>query len=310
MKIVILLSFILFSIGAIAEKPVWIDDISKGCKKKELCAVGVGESANGAKREARASLAKIFTTKIKSVFKQELSSQNGKISEETSDSIVEATDAALDGIEIKKNYEDKLYFYSLAVINKKKAAKGFKSEIKKIDEKMTVLYEDRSARAANQLEEIYIKREVLNKRYHFLTGKNIASPVSYEEIYSNKKELIGDVVVHIYLDEVEPKLLEGKLLESLSKMGYQTTSGRKRNKDSTHILTGIVTAEKQYMKIEGFVKYKFIVKLKSANIRRVESGNLLLEDIQTGRNKQQAYEKALPALMEQLSKNISKLNFE
>ena len=74
MRKLLILTMILFSVTTLAGKPKWIEDISKGCKKKELCAVGEGESTGFAQRNARTALAKIFSTKIKSKFTQEIAS--------------------------------------------------------------------------------------------------------------------------------------------------------------------------------------------------------------------------------------------
>ena len=64
------------------------------------------------------------------------------------------------------------------------------------------------------------------------------------------------------------------------------------------------------MKVEGFVKYKFIAHLTSANLKGIESGNASFSVVTTGRRFDQAYDRAIPQLIEQLKENMSKLQFD
>jgi len=310
MKFFVILSFICFSSFTYAGKPKWINDASRGCKKSELCAVGEGDSRNFAIISAKTALAKIFSTKIKSKFTQEISSHGGYISDDTSEQIEEVTEAALEGLEIKKVYEGKLYVYALAVINKRKLARGFQSEIRKIDEKMSVFVSANSGSAAAKLQDLFVKREVLNKRLEFLTGHGITSPVTFKQVYAARSKRVGNIIVHVYIAEREPKLLEPQIAQLLVSKGYKVTTGRVRNKLSTHILSGSMLPQKQYMKIDGFEKFKFQVELTSSNAKQVQVGHVVFSEIETGRSYQQAYEKAVPVLMENLKNSMDKLNFD
>jgi hypothetical protein len=300
-----------FSLTGFAKAPKWISDISKGCKKKtELCAVGTGVSRNKAEQNARVSLAKIFQNKVSSTFKSKLSSSGSSSYEEMSEEIMESTQMALEGLEIKKTHEDKLNFYALAVVNKRKTSKGFKREIDKLDEKMQVYAEDSSASSAVKLEKTYIKRESLSQSFEFLTGRPIPSPISFDQVFNNKKEIVGNTIVHVYLDEDEPKSIEAMTVKLLSEAGYKTTSGRVRNKHSTHIVTGTVTADKQYMKVAGFEKYDITVKIAAKNKARIETGHLTYTTSETGRNFSQAYNKGLVSIKKYLKTNLTMLNIE
>jgi hypothetical protein len=300
----------LYSLSLWAKPPRWINDVSKVCKKSELCAVGEGESLSFAKRNARLALAKIFSTKIQTKFAQEVASYGGHISEQTSDKITESTDEILEGVEIRKSYNGKLYVYALAVLNKHKAARLLAQKIQQIDKRLKVFVQDNSASAAAKMQELFVQREALNRRYMFLTGMGIKSPISFEQVYKAKQKNMSNLIIHVYVDEQVPKLLESQIAQFLSKQGYRITTGRNLNKSATHILTGSVKAEKQYMKVDGFKKYKFQVELSSSNRKRVELGHVVFSDIETGRSYQQAYEKAIPILLKGLSDNINKLNFD
>lgn len=304
----IILFFMMFSLHA--KTPKWVKDPEKACKKSELCAVGEGESLSRAKRAARLAIGKIFNTRVKSKFSESISSENGSLNEKTSDEIEEITDVVLEGVEIKKHHETKTGYMALASLNKRKAAANFTREIQKLDEKMTVLMEDYTAGSLMKVEPLYKKREMLNARVAFLTGAGVPPVVSYEDVFKGKKAAADSMIVHVYLDEDEPKAVESVLSKVLSDRGYKITSGRVRNKSSTHIVTGEYVADKQYLKVDGFEKYKFILKVKASNAQKVESGNLTTEVITTGRNLAQCMEKALPEIQEYLKKNIEKLNIE
>lgn len=309
MKLLFTLICFILSVNLFAEsKPKWISDTTKEkqCKKKSLCAVGTGPSINFAKRDARAAIAKIFEAKIVSKFTSKLSNSG----EEATEELEESTNAALSGVEIVKTYEGKTDVYALASINKSKAAKGFQNEIKNLDKKMKVLVEDSaSSKSSRTLEKYYMQRELLNKRYEFLKGRSIPEEVTYDQVFQSKKAL-SNLIVHVYLDESEPKEIEGKLVALLSDSGMRVTTGQVRNRESTNIVTGSLVADKQYMKIEGFEKYKFVLKVAAKSLDRVETGNLTHTVITTGRNYSQNYDKALPQLKEFLNNSIDNLNIE
>ena len=302
---------LLISISAMAASSDWTTDVKKGCKSLELCAIGTGDTRAAAERSARVSLSKIFDTKISSKLATSLKSSGSDVEESVSEDISEATESALAGVEITKGHEDKTTFYSLAVVNKSKAAGGFKKEIENIDEQMKAIAKDGESIEKIKLEKLFVRREVLNKQYQFLTNQSLASPVSYEEVFAAKKSASNDVIIHVYLDEDEPKTIEAALIRVISDMGFQATSGQTRNKAATHIITGEYVSDKQYLKVEGFEKYKFVLKVKAMKaLSKVESGHLDFESIETARDFSQANDKALPKFQEYIKSNIEKLNLK
>ncbi len=289
--------------------PDWLSDSKKGCSISELCAVGTGGTRTIAERNARISLSKIFTNKISSKLSTSLKSSGGEIEEDVSENIDEATETALTGTEIRKTYEDKVSFYALAVVNKSKAGTALKSEMEIIDAEMLAISKDGEDIEKVKLEKLYSKREILNRQYDFLTGKSILPPLAYESIFTQKKSAAKGVVIHISLDEDRPKIIETFLAQTISEMGYRTTTGQLRNKDSTHIITGQYLPEKQYINIEGFEKFKFVLKIKAMRTgTNIESGHLITEVTESGRNINQASEKALPKIKDFLKNNIENLN--
>lgn len=306
--------FTLFLIAmstAILALPEWASDMKKACKSSELCAVGTGESRAASERSARVALSKIFETKMSSKLASSLRSSGADVEESVSEDISEATESALAGVEITKSFEDKNNFFSLAVVNKSKAAAGFKKEIETIDVQMKAIAKDSDNIQKIKLQRLFVRREVLNKQHHFLTNQSIESPVSYDEIYSANRTASNDAVIHVYLDEDEPKTIEAALVRSLSDLGFLATSGQTRNKKSTYIVTGEYVADKQYLKVDGFEKYKFVLKIKAMKSgTKVESGHLDFEVIETARDFSQANDKAIAKFQEFIKNNVEKLNLK
>lgn len=301
------LLMIAISLSVFADLPSWVQDSKKECKKSELCAVGEGESQSGASRNARVALSKIFENQVSSKFSSNLSSNNGKVDDSASEQIEEITETALEGVEIVKTAESKTTYYSLASINKMKASNGFEREIKKLDEKMEILYSEKDPSLAVKIEQMYLQREVLNKRYAFLTGRELSSKIDFSKIFKNKRDAQANVILHVFLDEDEPKYVETAVVQELADSGYKVTTGQVRNEASTHIVTGEVNSEKMYMNVEGFEKYKFSLKLTSSDTKKVQKAQLSFEVEETGRNYDQAVQKAIEKIKEFVKTNITKL---
>ncbi|EQC46585.1 LPP20 family lipoprotein [Bacteriovorax sp. Seq25_V] len=297
----------LFLLNAYADLPNWVSDSKKGCKKSELCAVGEGESSSGAARNARVALSKIFENQVSSKFSSNLSSSNGKVDDSASEQIEEITETALEGVQITKTAESKTSYFALASINKMKAASGFEREIKKLDEKMEILYEEKDPSLAVKIEQLFLQREVLNKRFAFLTGREVQSKIDFSKVFKNKREAMANIILHVYLDEEEPKYVEAAVAQELSSAGYKVTTGRVRNKSSTNIITGEVTSEKMHMNVEGFEKFKFTLKLTSSDLKNVQKGRLTFDTEETGRSYDQAVQKAVEKIKEYIKTNIKEL---
>ena len=148
-KIYVILS-LLFSFQTLAEKPKWIDDLSneKECKSINICAVGDGADRDTATRAATVGISKIFDNQISSKFESKLSNENESMKEE----IKQATEMALQGVEVKKVYEENGKYYALATLNKQKTSSLLKNEIEKLDEKMKTLSSDSSSSSQVDLE--------------------------------------------------------------------------------------------------------------------------------------------------------------
>ncbi len=292
------------------EKPKWIDDVTKGCSKKEICAQGEGANREAASLNANLAISKILDNKIESKFSSKIESENSKLSESINEEVKEVTASALSGVEVNKFYEEGEKVYALAVLVKSKAAKTLKKEIDSIDEKMLALSKDSDSSSKVKLEGLYLKREILERKHNFFTGIDFPSPLKYEDIFKSKKEATKNMIVHVYLDEDEPKLVEQALAKEITGLGYKVTRGQVRHADSTHIVTGEVLADKEYMQVEGFEKYNFHAKISAMNAKRVGTGEFQYSVTETGRNFSQASDKAMPKIKEEIKEKIVDLKID
>jgi hypothetical protein len=303
---IFLYSAIVFS----ANKPSWVNNTQEGCMKmSELCAVGMGTSRDDAKRNAKIEIAKIFSTNISSTFTSSLAG-SGQSNEEIQEDIKEETSSVLEGVQVNKVYEQEDAFYVLAVLEKRPAAESMKLKINDLDSEIKVIVEDKENTAKTKLKRLFVKRQGLNQTYLFLTGTEIASPIDSDLIFKSNKTAMKGMVLHVLFQEKDPKPLESAVVKALTEMGYKVTTGTEKNVVATHEVTGVVAAEKQYINIKGFRKYKLILKIAAKNSKKIESGHLNLEATTTGRTFAQAYENALKEISNELKEKINDLNIE
>lgn len=311
MKNLILIMTILLPVMVFgADRPKWIDDGSKACEKKELCAVGDGPSRDAATLNANIALSKIFDSQISSKFTSTSGSENSKLSESATEEINQITQTALQGVEVKKFYEENGKFYAVASLNKAKAASTIKKEIDSLEDRMKALFSDKTSSSMTQLEGLFFKREALEKRYQFLTGADLPSSLKYEDIFKTKKDASKNIIVHVYIDEDEPKAVEQYLAKELTKLGYKVTRGQTRNTLATHIVTGEMVADKQFLSVEGFEKYSFHLKISAMDAKRVGTGEFDFAIVESGRNFSQAHDKAMPKIKEEIKDKISELKID
>lgn len=292
------------------ERPKWLTDVSAVCKKSELCAVGMGESRILAQASATANIAKIFETKVDSTFNSTLSNDGETTDSSAYESITESTSMALEGVEHPLFYEDDQYYYALGKVKKMKMALGYKSSLDKIDGELKSLIKDSKTGAISKMDKLLKEREVLAARYRFLTGFQVAAPISYEAFLKRKREVTKGIIVHLFVDEPKPKKVQSFLGDKLTAAGYPITKGKLWKKESTHLLTGKLRTQKEFLSVEGFEKHRFTLTLDAQNRRRVKTGSMSIEAIETGRSFEQAYAKAIDKLRAGIEDQLFKISFE
>lgn len=312
MKNLCMVGLLLFTFSAYAQKkPSWVNDPSKKCQKSEICVVGTGINKDAATADANVQLARVFNNEVSSEFSQTVNAKNNNVDEVISESINQKTNVILKGVIIGEGFDDGESYHVFASLNKSKAAQTIKSEIDALDEKIKGLMQGKGTGAIKQAEKLFNERQILNQRHQFLTGRSIATDVSFTEIISTNMKQASDFITHLYLDEDEPKEIEQFLAQELSKSGYKITRGQVLNKNANFIITGEFISEKQYLNVEGFEKYAFHLKLSAKDsAKKISTGELKISATETGRNYSQAQEKAISQIKEQLEERISELNIE
>lgn len=276
------------------ELPDWVRKSNCG---DDICAVGHGNSLELAIVDARNNIQKIFETKVSSKFKNEVKQDK----EESSEILYEESEGILKGTTIRETYNKNNDFYVLAVLDRVKVANDIEFDIKMLDKKMTTLIDDNSITSSKKLEEMYKKRESLNKKYLFLTGKEIQEEIEYKDVFENNKNnfsKVGSYYINIKNEELK-SFLTNLFNENGIKIATNSSSAKK-------VIDGKLIIKKEFLNVEGFEKYSFTLSLQLiSNGKVVKSINKKITD--TGINYDQIYNKVMNQFYIYLEKNIIKI---
>lgn len=302
---VLLLSFNAYAV----ERPAWLTDTSEVCKKSQICTVGMGESRILAEASGRSALAKVFEVKVSSLFDSNEYNNNKENIINTYENIKEETNLVLEGVTFSKYYLGEKYHYALAVLNKHKFAMSIKSQLDEISSEVKELSIENNTGSIFKISKLIINYKILANRYQFLTGIKLKSPMSNEQLTQKRRELTAGIIVHLYIEGDESKVLTSYMGEVLTSMGFQITKGKVWNKKATHLLGGKILEQKEHFKVEGFEKYKYLLTMDAQNRKRLKSGSLSLESIMSGRSKDQIRKKAMNEFKTKIQDNINKISF-
>lgn len=320
MKLVLSLTFFLTATSVLAlSKPKWLSSPDEFCPPTLLCAVGSGTGQMNAQINARAEIAKIFETKVKSKMTITTSSSqtsdadsilSGGMDEDTYQQVTEAAEGVLDGVEIKESWEDDESVYALASLHKRKAADRLASKMDELDEKIKTHYDLGKRSDLSKCLKFLKVRTALDLRYEILKGRRYTNAISYSQIMK-KKRAKGKLGTTILLDFKEVgKISEVGtwVTEKLLEEDFKVT----RRKKNTHTFTvkGALASEKQYFNVKGFVKYKFLLSLKSKNKNGEVVGSVSHTVLQTGRSFKQAYMNAIPSIKRFINEDLDQLNMD
>ncbi|OFZ23274.1 MAG: hypothetical protein A2202_02825 [Bdellovibrionales bacterium RIFOXYA1_FULL_36_14] len=320
MKSIFILILVSVSLHVQAEKkkPAWISDLSTYCKSSELCTVGEAVGMMQAESSARKEMSKIFMTQIKS--KNTLTSSgkqvsvgdqpiSGSFEEDMYGEIEEKTEGALRGVIIKDTYETSDSFYALAILKKSEGAQFLKSEMEELDKNIVEFYKDGRRNSLNKALKIMQVRDGLNINYEFLQGNKYPSKVTYQQVMEKKnKKRSQNVVVFLKVSEPSEKgeirdIIIAKLLEDDFKVVTE-------NKNHKYKIEVEVKKNKEYLKVEGFEKYKFMLRINSFNQSEEKLGSLEFDKASVGRDYSHAYSNVLPDIMDFIIDKIGELNID
>lgn len=288
------------------ENPAWILNPIDFCGSKKLCAVGEGVSLSQASASARAALARKFTSSISTDYQEMISSNGASTDQFNTEVIREITEIEIEGVETIESFETNVGFYALAAIDRNSLAKNYLDEINKLDSEIEKKVTSQNLGAKLNLKELFLARETLNQRRHFLIKKRKPSRYKYNDILdalesSNKRFAL------VYTSEENENI--HNMLKSLFERSGLVFS---QNEAKANFLINVQLTEKEeYMKVSGFEKFRFGLQLKSIDGSSQKLlGTLTTESIMSGRNRDQALEKALVALENECKEKLDKLNLK
>ncbi len=281
-------------------RPLWVDNPSSRFSNADIYAVGNGPTLGKAKSNAREELLKYFEVNINTSFQGDMTATSKDTSHKIQEAVAESSAGILKGITIQQTYHDeKEGYYALAVLDKAKAAADVAQEINSLDAKIKVLLEENTT--GNQLEKLYWSREGLNQKYLFLTGQPLAQKVKYEEIV---KKVQASPKLNFYISfpsqEYAPNL-KAQLTQALTENGGIVSQ---EIEPANRVLKVTVTAQEEYMKVDGFVKYTVNFKVENTQDGKA-LGALSQSYTQTGRTPEQVYAKAAAQFATYMQENIS-----
>lgn len=305
--------------SSISSRPEWVNDPYSLCKKSSFCSVGEGTSLMAAKASARATIAKIFSAKVKSKFKTLEVADDESSYITASEEIAESTDVELSGVEIIKVFEDDTSFYALAKLHKRKTGRAVKAELDKVDEKIRSIMAEQGSFQYFALAKSFVKRELLATRYQLLTNFSVPSPVSHKDLLKLKRTIANSFLIEIIIaSDNEMANIDSKknlytaikklLLQNHFKI-FETGDVLSPTDNITHNINASLAANKAYIKVSGFVRYDFVLTLKTKNVKTNALSNHVIKISMQGRDVMQVKEKAMKKISSEISENFDKINF-
>ena len=293
------------------DAPEWIHSPKSSCTEQtEICASAEGDGQAQADANARNNLASIFETKIKSNFQVEkygyTHAEAEALTERVSSSVKESVETVLNSVEIKDRVEkDKLYF-SLASLDKSKAAKSLDQEIKTIDDQLNFLYKEGNKSSILKMHMLLEQREMLNQKMIIITGKSKPTQMSFSKINLLKfqKNSMGKVLIRNVNDA--PKTLIKWVESLLTEVGYKVIE--KANVD--YIIRIKLLKKEEFLNVKGFKKFSFNYVMEAKNNAGENIGTLSKTFVGTGRTEKDAYLKIKLKLQDEIKSNLNKLNLK
>lgn len=319
-KIFFVLLFVFQSFSLSAERPVWIEQpYQNDCQEaRELCAVGEGQGVLSAELSARAAIARMFQTQVKSetqVSSESSSSDSfdegikAEFEENVQQLVRQKTDYILEGVKLVKSYTGKESVFALVSLNKKQAAQTMAEQIERLDTKNIDLFKKKSRSALLQIEQNYKMREELHKHYRFLTGKAYPSPLSYQKVVKFKTELLKkDVTILLEVAQDVPDNLVHDIVSLLILHGYRVVKEEVKSFD--YRLRIDLEMDKRHLNVKGFEKYAVSLVLKAYTQDDQQLGQINMNQVEVGRSQEQVLEKALESYQEEVKDKFYQLKLD
>lgn len=305
------------------EDQEWVNDNGQStvyCSSSNyLCAVGQGATIAMASAKARVELAKIFETKIsETTTMKSATTQNqlemtqppkGSKWENLQKEVKEEAGMDLEGVEIKLTTHVKNSYYALAVLDKNQAKDRLKEKMNKIDESIESNYKKDSFIAYLQLKRNFLKRSYLNNHYQIVSGQFYKEKWTKDHLAEKEKCCSRPISLKLnFNQESSSEELKGFVSQSFSDLGFELTSQESESRYKVEVKWLV---KDLYIKVQGFQKYEFSLEL---NAKDAQSGKIVealqMGSVQTGRDLEQAQEKAYNEIKSQLYSKLEVWDFK
>ncbi|MDR1027698.1 MAG: hypothetical protein LBL46_04760 [Rickettsiales bacterium] len=279
--------------AATKNRPAWIDAPAGACSETEFCAVGAGSTAAGAKADARAEIMRFFRSSIDSSarFVETESSSSASLDTQLS------ANGILEGVEIILNYNDGADFYSLAKLDKVVAAEQLRTKIDQADAEIKRHLGANTKRGARDAMRVEALRKELDNQYLILTGDNIPEPTDYQAAFARIRNQPGKIYSIAVTGDGSDEI-ETAVAAALSDNGNKIASANVERR-----VAGKITSASQFINVEGFVKYKYVLRLDAAEGGK-KIGVLETTITEAGRDKSQTDSEAVQKLKAYIAENI------
>lgn len=295
--------------------PDWFNDYLSSnptCEREYLCAVGEGETVGEALGMARLEIAKFFQTKIKSKSQVSTSSEqkgasvsSASFDEWTSKTMSEETSELISGLEIKKQEKVGIRTYVMVTLDRRKTAGLLKEKIEALDTEDAQLMDLNSRFVYPKILKNLALIEAFNERYALLSQFPLRIRVKKEHIQTKLNRLTPIKMSVVSNKQKLPAKLNHILVETFSPLKIVFVSQKAAPR---YILKSEIMTEEQYLKVEGFKKLNVQFRLDLVNSKsQVVMGKLSAMSEQVARNSEQAIEKAIPDIKEELQNNLDQL---
>lgn len=294
--------------------PEWVYSPKSSCKNSlELCASGEGITLHQADLAAKNSLAGIFHTKINSSMTSNQSSlqdENDDIEETelTEQAVLEVNqsiDVILEAVSVKNRFKHDDIFYSHVALDIGKASTKIRTEIAEIDEEMRMLVIQGRRITYKKLLLLYEKRKFINMRLNLISESSVAKLVTLSQIQAIRfQRKTGNKKVKVSFGLNFPVQLKKHLESLLTVSGYKII----KTDNIDFLVRAKYQAKEEFLKVQGFKKYSFIVSIDGKNNLQQKIGSFTLTKVSTGRNKVDAFLKVKDQLQKELDENFDKLN--
>lgn len=288
------------------EVPAWAYAPSEGCDEEaEICASGEGKNSSVADANALKSLAAIFETKITSttqadaVMSQDQAYRSSR--ENAYASVREEVSQTLEAASIRQRHRHKGLSYSLAVLDKEKAAGSLITSMNRAQAELEGLWKRRDRTGWARMWQLLLTRDGIADRLFLITGsKRGGSPTAadLQGWYQGRK---AQHAIGWESAGLSPEL-EGALKSRLTEAGWIL------QKSAVQKVRATLEAKQTHLQVKGFEKWEFVLTMQHLGTDGNKVGVLTAETTTTGRSRVDCESKARAELLRTAETELTKLN--